>query len=199
MPHSVCALIGRLRRAAPALALAAIACARSGTLRVVLDSTTVPGGVEVLATPVDPALLIVNDPARHSADSLNAVYRRVRTVLNARADSMDRTDRRTPGYALAYAAFTRDAASAESLRMRRDSLRLHAGPVRALDIEELTKEATAAGRALAREKIVNERASFSLTTGTWYIVTLGARGEALGTPKRVEIGADKVDTLAINN
>ncbi len=141
----------------------------------------------------------MNDPARHSADSLNAVYRRVRTVLNARADSMDKTDRRTPGYAAAYAAFARDAASAESLRMRRDSLRQHAGPVRALDIEELTKEAAAKGRTLAREKIVNERVSFTLREGTWYIVTLGARGEALATPRKVEIVADKVDTLAINN
>ncbi len=199
MPHSVCALVGRLRRAAPVVLLAAVACARSGTLRVTLDSTTVPGAVEVLAAPVDPSLLIVNDPAHHAADSLNAEYQRARTRLNTRADSLDKTDRRTPAYADAYAAFTRDAANAESLRIRRDTLRHHEGPVRAVDTGELEKEAAAGGRELARAKIVNERALLTLRAGTWWIIALGKRGESVGTPRRVEIIADRTDTLRIND
>jgi hypothetical protein len=179
--------------------LAAVACARSGTLRVTWDSTTVPGAVEVLAAPVDPSLLIVNDPARHAADSLNAEYQRVRTRLNARADSLDQRDRRTPAYADAFAAFTRDAANAESLRIRRDTLRRHEGPVRAVNTAELEKEADAAGRELARAKVVNERASLKLRVGTWWIVTLGKRGESIGVPRKVEIIADRVDTLRIAN
>ncbi len=61
------------------------------------------------------------------------------------------------------------------------------------------RKPAAAGRALSREKIVNERASFTLVTGTWYIVILGARGEALVAPRRIEIVADRVDTLAVRN
>jgi hypothetical protein len=179
--------------------LAAAACARSGTLRIALDSTTVPGAVEVLAAPVDPVLLIVNDPARHAADSLQAAFQRARLRLNARADSLDRSDRRTPAYASAFAAFNGDAAGAESLRARRDSLRLHEGPVRALAVGELAKEAAAAGRDLARAKLVNERASFTLREGTWWIIALGKRGETVGTPRKVEVIADKVDTLRITN
>jgi hypothetical protein len=62
------------------------------------------------------------------AASLDREFQRARSALNEEAEALGKLDRASPGYTSRYEAWLRDAAAAESLRIRRDSLRRASPP-----------------------------------------------------------------------
>ena len=174
---------------APATAIAVLACARSGELRVLADSTTAPGAVEVLALPADRAPAIAEDPARHAADSIAALYRATRAALNARADSLARTDRRTAAYAAAYASYAIARDSAERLRETRDSARRAAPAARSLPDSVV--------RAAVRAPLSRGAATLMLREGDWWLGLVDARGALTRAPMHVSMKAEAHDTVVV--
>ena len=174
---------------APAAAIATLACARSGELRVLADSTTAPGSVEVLALPADRAPALAEDPARRAADSLASRYRATRTALNARADSLGRTDRRTPAYAAAYDSFVIARAAAEHLRETRDSAR-RAQPLARPLLDSIVRSAV-------RAPLSHGAAALTLREGEWWLGLLDSRGALTRAPMHVSIKAEAHDTLVV--
>ena len=186
MPHS---LLRRIVIGAPAAAIAVLACARSGELRVLADSTTAPGAVEVLALPADRALATAEDPARRAADSIAALYRATRIALNAHADSLARTDRRTSAYAAAYDSFAASRAAAERLRETRDSARRAAPAGKPLPDSVLN--------ASVRAPLAHGAATLRLREGEWRLGFIDAHGVLTRAPITVTIKAKAHDTLVV--
>jgi hypothetical protein len=186
-----------IRRLAPAALLAAAACARPAELRVIVDSTAAPGAVEVLATPFDPAGLIPTNPARESADSLDALFQRERRALNARSAVLDTMDRRTPAYAADHAELTARIGDAERLRAARDSAARRAGPRRGIAPAALDSASRAAGRPVARAPIAAGGVTIRLQAGAWWITLLDPAGAVLLRALRVELKADGRDTSKV--
>jgi len=176
-------------RGAPLLLLAAAACERAGELRVLADSTTAPGAVEVFAIPATGAAPPAVDPARLAADSLAALFRRTRAALVARADSLARADRRTADYAAAYTAYLADAVAAGRLRAARDSA-ARALPPRLPVAPSVLEHAV-------RAPITNGGATLLLRRGSWWIGAMDGYGGLLLAMRRVEIAAGARDTMAV--
>jgi len=175
---------------APVAAIAVLACARSGELRILADSTTAPGAVEVLALPPGAAASLAEPPARALADSLSALYRSTRASLNARADSLARTDRRTPAYAAAYSLFALARDSAERLRTARDSARRAAPPPRPVPDSLVSVS--------VRAPLANGAATLSLHEGPYLLAFVNSRGTLTRPPLRVSISASSHDTLRLH-
>lgn len=76
----------------------------------------------------DSAPLAVEAAAPDPAAELDRDFQRARTALNAEAAELATLDRSSRDYATRYDPFLREAAAAESLRVRRDSVRRAAGP-----------------------------------------------------------------------
>jgi len=168
------ALRSVIRRAALSALGAAFACAPTGDVRVLADSTLAPGAVEVAALREDP-----RSAALRVADSLDGAFQVERALLNARAESLAATDRRTTAYAVAYDQYAVRAAAAERLRRTRDSARRAAEPP-ALPSMEL-------GTA-TRARLVNAAANLRLRPGEWWIVRLDSAGGVI-TAERVTVRA----------
>lgn len=189
MPHPVPALRWIVKRAIPLAMLAAFACARSGELRVLADSTTAPGVVEVLALPAELGPTIAPDPARRGFDSIAALYRRERAALNARAESLGTVDRRTGAYAAASSRYLVDAAAAGEMRAFRDRARRLLTPPRPLPDSVLAHA--------RRAPLTQGGATLGLAAGTWWIGLVDGRGALVLAPVRIEIAAGARDTVRI--
>ena len=174
---------------APVAAIAVVACARSGELRVVSDSIAAPGAVEVLAIPSDRASGLAEDPARRAADSVAALYRATRAALNARADTLARSDRRTPAYAAAYDSFGAARAAAERLREARDSARRALPPAPPIPESVL-------GSAV-RAPLRHGTATLTLPEGPWTLCLVDPRGALTRAPFTVTMKAKAHDTLLV--
>ncbi|HUF26865.1 MAG TPA: hypothetical protein VMM18_07790 [Gemmatimonadaceae bacterium] len=150
MPHRRSLL--RARLAAAALLPSIAACSPTGTLVVVADGSVSGESLEVLALPVDPALMTAGAYVRHApapsgsprADSIARVrmlddsaratderFQRVRAALNEEAHDIMQLDRRSADYAGRYDAHRVHLVEAERQRLARDRLRDRATAMRA--------------------------------------------------------------------
>jgi uncharacterized lipoprotein NlpE involved in copper resistance len=152
---------------------------------IVLDSSAGRDSLEVVALPIDPASLR-SSPAKPlsaastAADSLttlDARFQEQRTALNAEARALEVADRRSPEYSGRFDAWHRHAVTADSLRARRDKLR-----VRALHSAELAGNAESTlratllsarssdGRAAIRRVLAGgDSVALDLSNGDWWV------------------------------
>ena len=106
MPHRCRSLLRGPAAFAPVALIVILACAPDAS-SVVADTATPSGPV---GHP---------DPAA----ALDSEFQRVRSALNEEARALAEMDRASAEYTTRYDAWLRDAAAAESLRARRDSIR----------------------------------------------------------------------------
>jgi len=170
-----------IRRAPLAALGAALACAPTGDVRVLADTSAGPGAVEVAGVRADP-----RSSAQRLADSLAAQFEKARAGLNARAESLAATDRRSPEYAAAYARYSVSAAQGESLRAARDRARLAAQPRPALQ--------SALPSEVVRARCVSGGADLRLRAGEWWVVWMDSAGGVI-TAKNVTVRSGIIDTV----
>ena len=205
--------------AAGLLVLMSSACARSGEVVVVLDTTMRGEGVEVIAFRSDDDAERTGSragspsgdrramtPLDDSAAMLATRFREMRDSLNAEVARLDSMDRRTRAYAIRYAEVRRGTAAAEQLRARRDSVQARALASRAALPSTSSSTDPVGGTALPsldrmpgleRHRVRDSVVVLDLGAGRW---SIGVRrdGRTLGALTIVSVVPDKSDTLRLS-
>jgi hypothetical protein len=154
---------------------------------IVLDSSAGRDSLEVIAIPIDPASLqssrtkpLSGAAASTPADSLttlDARFQEQRTALNAEARALEVADRHSPEYSGRFDAWHRHAVAADSLRARRDKLRVRAlhsahreGNAESTLRATLLNTRSSDGRApVVRVLASGDSVSLDLSNGDWWI------------------------------
>jgi hypothetical protein len=186
-------------------------CERDGRIVVLLDSTRLAGGVEVVAVQAEAAaaaaasgttsdsiarLRAIDD----SVETLDARFRAGRDSINRDVAALDSVDRRTRGYALRYADIRRRTAVAEHTRAARDAARSRADTLRGRLAPSLIAASRADGEngqgVVRRARATTSPFALHLPPGEWLIGAAPA-GAHPRRFERVQVGAGGQDTLRL--
>ena len=204
--------------------LLALGCARSGEVVIVLDSTTGADSVEVVAFPGDDRFATAVGKSRSEADAgpeaerlraladstsvLSSRFQAIRDSLNREVEALGTVDRTTRAYAVRFSDIQRRTQAAESIRLRRDSVRARAAALEAsagtaavnpnasadaIGVSARTGEhPVGVQRHTARDSTLR----LSLAPGRWSI-GVARRGEMPTTPITVTVSQGSSDTLRL--